>query len=190
MVVADIPAAQGAVATQAWAAVDHAPMNRTARSRLNSRPHQGRRRPHHHQRPAVPLKMPNPRLRCSRRLCNVIPYWLVSQPASLDHISAICCSEQRTAWRVLTMPVSVSAKPTKPPGLQAPLGYFSSSCSWEPGRSFTSLKCGGHPRLIFQGSRGAVHSAAPRQSLPPQPYAPRRLPPRSPPLTRRPFSNC
>jgi hypothetical protein len=34
-------------------------------------------------------------------------------------------------------PVSRSAKPTRPPGLPAPRGYSSSSCSWEPEPSIT-----------------------------------------------------
>ena len=33
------------------------------------------------------------------------------------------------------MTVNTSANPTRPPGLSAPPGYSSSSCSWEPGRS-------------------------------------------------------
>ena len=50
--------------------------------------------------------------------------WLVSQPASPDHVSAICCSGRRTASRVPPMPVSRSAKPTQTAGASSSTGIL------------------------------------------------------------------
>ena len=66
--VADIPAVQGVIAPpRAWAVADHAPMTRTARSRLNGRLHQNRPGPHHNQPPAAlrPIAQPAPAMQPS-----------------------------------------------------------------------------------------------------------------------------
>ena len=124
----DFPAGQGAVAPQgAWAAVDHAPMTRTARSRLNSRPHQGRR-----DRTAIsagspaPTAQPAPAMQPSFMQRNPLLAGIAGGIAGSWIGHMLFGATDSSAGP--TKPVSMSARPTRPPGRPAPPGCSSSSC--------------------------------------------------------------
>ena len=182
----DIPAVHGAVAPQgAWAAVDHAPMTRTAQSRLNNRRHQGRRRLRHNQRQAAQLQLPSQRL-------PVQPSFMQRNPLLAGIAGGIAGS-----WigHMLFGATDSSARTNdageqvgqtdQTAGASSSTGILLILMLLGAGAFYYFLKVRRSPTPDFSGiARSSTFSGTLlAQSLPPQPYAQRQSIPRSPPLT-------
>ena len=189
--VEDIPAVQGAVAAQgAWAAVDHAPMTRTAQSRSNSRRHpkpSAAAPPSASDSPA-PTAQPTPAMQPSFMQRNPLLAGLAAGVAG-SWIGHMLFGATDSIARTNEAGEHVG-EPADSRGFQLHRDTPPSHAC-RRGAFYYFLKVRRSPTPDFSGIRGAVQSAALCwQNLPPRPRKPATVVTRSPPPTRRPFNNC